>query len=425
VKKEDVPQDLKYYRGSVIRDLTYAVDDKGHYEAIRSDGWEPKTEALEMFLDTLDDQDVREKMELVVPTEFEGFELNLEHRHAAHCENGTISTLLRFYGIYLSEPMVFGLSSGLFFGHLTFVRMSGMSVTAFRTFPGVLFKRITRLLGIKSASQRFLSREKSMRKLDQLILERKIPVGCVVGIYDLPYYPPENRFRFNGHNICVVGKNVESGDYRVLDSNATQKVTISHDDLLKVRFAEGTYPLMGQMYWIESVPADLPERLRTDSPDVEFLRPLVLKAIRNTCRNMTSQPKWFPYVGVNGIRYLARRMRAWEQKMGSRSARLNLVQVIRMLEEIGTGGAGFRFVYGAFLQEASELTRLPELNEYSRRMTEIGDQWREFGYKASRVFKKRAGENYTYDELADLLEQISDAERSFFTDLQQTVKKYL
>ena len=425
MKKEDVPQDLKYYRGSVIRDLTYAVDDKGHYEAIRSDGWEPKTEALEMFLDTLDDQDVREKMELVVPTEFEGFELNLEHRHAAHCENGTISTLLRFYGIYLSEPMVFGLSSGLFFGHLTFVRMSGMSVTAFRTFPGVLFKRITRLLGIKSASQRFLSREKSMRKLDQLILERKIPVGCVVGIYDLPYYPPENRFRFNGHNICVVGKNVESGDYRVLDSNATQKVTISHDDLLKVRFAEGTYPLMGQMYWIESVPADLPERLRTDSPDVEFLRPLVLKAIRNTCRNMTSQPKWFPYVGVNGIRYLARRMRAWEQKMGSRSARLNLVQVIRMLEEIGTGGAGFRFVYGAFLQEASELTRLPELNEYSRRMTEIGDQWREFGYKASRVFKKRAGENYTYDELADLLEQISDAERSFFTDLQQTVKKYL
>ena len=30
MKKEDVPQDLKYYKGSVIRDLTYALDDKGH-----------------------------------------------------------------------------------------------------------------------------------------------------------------------------------------------------------------------------------------------------------------------------------------------------------------------------------------------------------------------------------------------------------
>ena len=264
-----------------------------------------------------------------------------------------------------------------------------------------------------------------MRKLDELLLEKKIPVGCVVGIYELPYMPPENRFRFNGHNICIIGKDEESGDYRVLDSNATQKVTMTRDQLIRVRFAKGTYPLMGQMYWIKSVPEDLPKRMSADNPDVDFLKPLILKAIRQTCKNMTSQPKWFPYVGVNGIMYLARRMRTWEQKMGRRKARILLVQVIRMLEEIGTGGAGFRFVYGAFLQEASERTGIAELNDYSRRITEIGDQWRVFGYKASRVFKKRAGEEYTYDDLADLLEKISEAERSFFVDLKNAVDKYL
>ena len=424
MKKADVPQDLKYYRGSVIRDLAYAVNDEGHYEAIRSDGWEPKTEALEMFLDTLNDQEERNKMELLVPTEYSGYELQIDHRHAAHCENGTISSLLRYYGINLSEPMVFGLASGLFFAHLTFVKMGGMPVTAFRTFPGVLFKRITRLLGIKSASQRFLNKEKSMRKLDQLILEKQIPVGCVVGIYDLPYYPPENRFRFNGHNICIIGKDEESGEYRVLDSNATEKVTISHEDLIKVRFAKGAYPLYGQMYWIKDIPKDLPEHLRTDKPDVDFLRPLVLKAIKDTCKNMTSQPKWFPYVGVNGIHYLARRMRTWEQKEGRRRARLLLVQVIRMLEEIGTGGAGFRFMYGAFLQEAAEKTGFSELNDYSRRITEIGDLWREFAYKASRVFKKRKEENYTYDDLGNLLKNIAEQESIFFHDLDQAVKNY-
>lgn len=421
MKKKDVPQDLKYYKGSVIRDLTYALDDEGHYEAIRSDGWEPKTVALELFLETLDDQDERQKMELEVPTAFEGFELQIKHKHAAHCENGTISSLFRFYGIELSEPMVFGLSSGLFFAYLTFLKMNGMPLTTFRTVPGVLFKRITRLLGIKSASQRFLSKEKAMRKLDQLILEKKIPVGCVVGIYDLPYYPPENRFRFNGHNICIIGKNEKSGDYRVLDSNATEKVTITREDLMKVRFAKGAYPLMGQMYWIKSIPEDLPERLRRDKPDVEFLRPIVLKAIKDTCKNMTSQPKWFPYVGVNGILYLSRKMRTWEQKLGKRRARIYLVQVIRMLEEVGTGGAGFRFVYGAFLQEASEWTGIAELNDYSLRVTEIGDMWRDFGYKASKVFKRRAGDQYTYNDLADMLERISEAERSFFLDLKKTV----
>ena len=264
-----------------------------------------------------------------------------------------------------------------------------------------------------------------MRKLDELILEKRIPVGCVVGIYDLPYYPPENRFRFNGHNICIIGKDEESGDYRVLDSNATEKVTISREDLIKVRFAKGAYPLFGQMYWIKSVPKDLPDRLRTDKPDREFLRPLVLKAIKDTCKNMTSQPKWFPYVGVNGIHYLARRMRTWEQKEGRRRARLLLVQVIRMLEEIGTGGAGFRFVYGAFLQEASERAGLPELNDYSLRFTEIGDMWRDFGYKASKVFKRRAGDQYTYSDLADMLDRIGEAERAFYLDLLKTVEQHI
>ena len=209
----------------------------------------------------------------------------------------------------------------------------------------------------------------------------------------------------------------------MLDSNATEKVTITREDLIKVRFAKGAYPLMGQMYWIKSIPADLPERMRTDKPDVEFLRPLVLKAIKDTCKNMTSQPKWFPYVGVNGIMYLSRKMRTWEKKEGKRRARLFLVQVIRMLEEIGTGGAGFRFVYGAFLQEASERTAIPELNDYSLRITEIGDMWRDFGYKASKVFKRRAGDSYSYDDLADMLEKIGEAERSFFLDLLKAVDR--
>ena len=54
--------------------------------------------------------------------EFQGFELNISHSPAAHCENGAISSLLRFYGFDLSEPMIFGLASGLFFTHLTFVK---------------------------------------------------------------------------------------------------------------------------------------------------------------------------------------------------------------------------------------------------------------------------------------------------------------
>ena len=104
--------------------------------------------------------------------------------------------------------------------------------------------------------------------------------------------------------------------------------------------------------------------------------------------------------------------------MGTRKASLNLAQIIRMLEEIGTGGAGFRYMYAAFLQQASTILEMPQLNDYSKQMTDIGDMWRDYAYKSARVFKKRQGEQYSYDELADILEKIAILEKQFFADLK-------
>ena len=140
---------------------------------------------------------------------------------------------------------------------------------------------------------------------------------------------------------------------------------------------------------------------------------------------MISQPKFIPFVGTNGILFMSRRIRTWEEKMGKRRALLNLAQIIRMLEEIGTGGAGFRFIYGAFLQEAATQTGIEELNEYSKRITEIGDLWRTFAYQASRIFKKREGEHYTYDDLGDLLQKIGQSEQVFFNDLYRLVNQHI
>lgn len=338
-------------------------------------------------------------------------EIALEHRMAGHCENGVISDMLRYYGIDLSEPMIFGLASGLFFCHMPFVKMSGMAVTSFRTFPGVLFKRVAKSLGVKIETRRYLNKEHAMCDLDHVLMQGT-PVGCVVGMYFLPYLPIEYRFHFNGHNICITGKDEQAGCYTVCDPNAMQKVQLSRKDLIKVRFAKGgTYPLLGQMYWIKSVPKEMPD-----------LSPIIIKAIRKNCRLMTSQPRWIRFAGVNGIYLLSERIRRWEQAMGKRHAALNLAQVIRMLEEIGTGGAGFRFIYGAFLQESAAITSIDALNGYSQRITAIGDKWREFAYMASRIYKRRTGENYTYDQLGDILHEIAESENMFFHDLYKTLE---
>ena len=64
MKLEDVPQDLKYFEGTVIRDIDYAVDSDGRYKAVQSDGWAPKNEALEVTLQAIDEecQEILEKV---------------------------------------------------------------------------------------------------------------------------------------------------------------------------------------------------------------------------------------------------------------------------------------------------------------------------------------------------------------------------
>lgn len=44
---KDVPQDLKYYKGSIVRDINYATDENGVYKAVISNGWEAKSDALD------------------------------------------------------------------------------------------------------------------------------------------------------------------------------------------------------------------------------------------------------------------------------------------------------------------------------------------------------------------------------------------
>jgi hypothetical protein len=165
------------------------------------------------------------------------------------------------------------------------------------------------------------------------------------------------------------------------------------------------------MYWVE--------RIKTRTPD---LQRAIVKAIKLNSNRMLDIP--LPFFGVRGIRMLAKRMRRWEARFGSHRAALNLAQVVRMLEEIGTGGAGFRFMYAAFLQEAAGVLGLPGFRAYAVQMTEAGDRWRDFAAAAGRKFKNRGEAICTYDELADKLMKIAGAEESIFHALRKAVLEF-
>jgi hypothetical protein len=327
--------------------------------------------------------------------------INFKHHQAAHCENGVTLNLLKHHNINLSEPMVFGIGSGLFFSYMPFIKLNSLPVTSFRPWPGMIFRRVGKRLGIKIAREKFNDPFRSMEKLD-LNLENGIPTGCLVGVYHLTYFPAPYRFHFNAHNLIVYGR--ENGSYLISDPVMETPVTLTRDELMKVRFAKGTYPPKGRQYHIESI---------SENHD---LKTAIVKGIRHTCKDMLEIP--IPLFGVKGIRYLAKRMKRWPKKLGNKKASLYLGQVVRMLEEIGTGGAGFRFIYAAFLQESAKILNQDWLNEVSMEMTQAGDKWREFAIISGRIIKDRAGNEESYEAAANILLDVADREEKIYNRLK-------
>ncbi len=328
--------------------------------------------------------------------------IDFNHHQAAHCENGVTSNLLKYHGINLSEPMVFGIGSGLFYSYMPFIKVNGLPVFSFRPWPGMIFNRITHRLGIKIHRDKFRDQKEAMDALD-VNLKKGIPTGCLVGVYHLTYFPKAYRFHFNAHNLVVIGR--ENGEYIISDPVMEKVEKLTYHDLMRVRFARGTYPPRGRMYYIEGISEDFD------------LKKAIVHGIKYTSKEMLKIP--IPLFGVKGIRYTARRMRNWPNKLGPKKASLYLGQLVRMLEEIGTGGGGFRFIYAAFLQEAAIVLQQDWLNEVSAEMTAAGDRWREFAIIAGRIFKNRNGVEESYRAASDVLMDIADREEKIFIKLSQ------
>jgi hypothetical protein len=150
--------------------------------------------------------------------------------------------------------------------------------------------------------------------------------------------------------------------------------------------------------------------------EVNLVKP-VRKGLKEIAFNMTRIP--FPLVGVRGIRYVAKQVEKWPQSLGPKRAARYLGQLIRMQEEIGTGGAGFRFLFASFLQEAADILSRPELMELSHAVTAVGDHWREFALLGARLIKGRTDAQDVYPRLAGILQTCAEQEERIFTDLRK------
>jgi len=374
MKKGEVPQDKGFLKEEHGRELYYAVDDDGKYTTALSSGWDAKTIALDNALARIEERIAEAKQRVLekktspieyfmefsrmdvpvlasymgtwqwrIKRHFKPMKIDFKHKQSAHCENGVASNLMRYNGHEISEPMIFGIGSGLLFCYIPFVKLDSAPLITYRAMAGFIFKRFAKRVGVTIKREKF-----TMEKV----------------------------------------------------------TTLTAKELEKVRYAKGAFAPNGHMYY----PIAFPEKL-----DLEAA---IKKGIKHSCREMLAP---VPIVGYKGIKTVAKLIRKWPIKKGTKRANHYLGQIVRMQEEIGTGGGGFRYIYGAFLQEASEVLKNDTLAVLSKEMTEIGDLWRDFALEASRIYRNRSAQTDAYNKVADQLEDIANKERDFFRKLKTAI----
>lgn len=328
--------------------------------------------------------------------------MDFQHRQASHCESGVMSNLLRHHGLPLSEPMTFGLSSALSFAYLPIIKINGLPLVAYRMPPKAIIKGLQKPLGLKMRFETFRNPAAGVARLNELLDQGQL-VGLQTSVFWLPYLPEDLRFHFNAHNVLAFGRDPASGDYLLSDPVAETTVTCAPADLQRARFAKGALAPKGLLYY----PVGTPQ-----TPDWPQVLPA---AIRKTTRIMLDAP--LPIIGVRGIRWLAKAIEKLDTGSGAAHSKLFIGQVVRMQEEIGTGGGGFRFIYASFLQEAADLLARPALGELAEQLIDIGDEWREFALATARMIRDR--DPLQPPKLADKLRTIADREQAFFRDLRR------
>ena len=326
--------------------------------------------------------------------------IDFPHRHAAHCESGVVANLLTHHGLPLSEPMAFGLSGAMAFAYLPFVRIQEMPMIAYRLPPKAIIRGVARALGVRFTVEKFRTPAAGQARLDALLAAGHA-LGAQASVYWLDYCPEDMRFHFNAHNLVIYGR--EGDEYLISDPVVEHPVRCHREALSRARFARGLLAPHGLLYY--------PRAVAVRSIDAR----LIDRALRRTVRIMRAP---LPLVGVRGMRALARKIARLDP--ADRDAQRLVGHVVRMQEEIGTGGAGFRFLYAAFLQEAAELSARPVLGEFAERLLGVGDDWRVFALRAARMVKGR--EPYDLPALATLLQHQADAEDAFFRDLGASLR---
>ncbi|MFB8393937.1 BtrH N-terminal domain-containing protein [Streptomyces yangpuensis] len=309
----------------------------------------------------------------------------IDVRGTQHCETTTLGLLLRHQGIDLSEPMLFGLASGLSFlywdgKNMEFPFLGG------RVRPFDLTRNLAARLGLQLRVQETTSPRKAWDVVAASI-DAGHPVGLQLDSYHLDYFG--SKVHFGGHIVALYGYDDRSA-YLVDTEQQGGAVSTSLSSLARARAARGPMSAKHRSFTL------------TAATNMHAPHGQIIPAIAACAEAFLNPP--IANLGHRGIEKAGRLVRTWLQR--TENPQRDLPRTALLMEKAGTGGALFRNLYRDFLAECTGLLDSSHLRTGHMLYAEAAVLWTE-----AAALIKEAGEAGEAQYLAEAGSVMGDLAR--------------
>lgn len=291
----------------------------------------------------------------------------IDVRGTRHCETSALGVLLRHQGLDLSEPMLFGLGSGLSFVYWDSKAMD-FPFLGGRVKPFDLTRNLAARLGLDLVVKETASPRKAWENVTAPLKAGR-PVGLQLDSHYLDYFG--TKAHFGGHVVALYGYD-DRVAYLVDTDQQGGAVSTSLTSLAEARAARGPMTARHRSFTL-TAPRNPPAPQDRIVPAI------------TACADAFLNPP-IANLGHRGIEKTAKLVRTWFRRTDD--PRRDLPQAALLMEKAGTGGALFRNLYRDFLAECAESLDNPHLRTGLGLYTEAAERWTEVA-----VLITKAGES--------------------------------
>lgn len=344
------------------------------------------------------------------------------HRLGLNCGSAPIRDMLEYNGYLLSEPMCFGLGSGLHFvyhhgGSEVIDRQYRAPITVITGRTETPFVELCSVLGVKISLKRTHDKELAWEAVKELI-DRDIPVACdidVSKIHDTNPIAEKFGLSMGGHKAILIGYDTLANEAIIIENTIQEPVSIPLDVFHKIRDSAKLYPSENEWFYI-----DTPKETQKLSVAIKMAIQKNVQLMKNPAFSMYETNAMTS--GLPGLKYWHHEISNWPNILDRKRLELSILTV--HIQNTISGGGLYRKMYARFLREADDCLNESGLIEVSNLYRRIAGNWDELISLMMEAYETKEYAIFSRNQFKELTTTILKKEYKAIELLDEVIKKW-